>query len=344
MRSAEKDFGSTIHNEKEKFKISLDVQHFKPNEINVKVADREVIIEGRHEERQDNHGFISRQFKRRYFLPHDCDADSVFSSLSSDGILTVSANKAKEIKNKETVIPIKMCETCPNNELKTNIEKKELRVSDDLKKKDTGAGKKNMEIMLKEDHCCLLRPEFLGALSGTEKMQNKKEATNLSVSANTSAATGQSKIATTEKTDRLSAGMSETMVSETATVGKTETCGMSSSGKSEKAETLLCGLSSAKTEKGETSGQAVEEKMGQTETVACGITSEILIAKAETSEAAKSEMSNIKSMFNETIQIQESSSSSYSSSMASSIKETTEKISEIVNDISAQLKEAAENI
>lgn len=53
----------------EKFEVILDVQQFSPNEISVKVTDRFVIVEAKHEEKQDEHGYVSRQFTRRYMLP-----------------------------------------------------------------------------------------------------------------------------------------------------------------------------------------------------------------------------------------------------------------------------------
>lgn len=46
---------------------------------------------GKHEEKQDEHGFVSRHFTRKYTLPPNYKPDSVTSTLSSDGILTISA-------------------------------------------------------------------------------------------------------------------------------------------------------------------------------------------------------------------------------------------------------------
>lgn len=73
--------------------VILDVQQFGPGEITVKTSDGAIIVEGKHEEKPDEHGFISRHFKRRYLLPKDVDIEKIVSSLSSDGILTVSAPK-----------------------------------------------------------------------------------------------------------------------------------------------------------------------------------------------------------------------------------------------------------
>ncbi|EFA07114.1 protein lethal(2)essential for life [Tribolium castaneum] len=101
------DSGSTIQQDKDKFQVILDVQQFAPNEITVKTSGNSIIVEGKHEEKQDEHGFISRHFVRRYLLPQDHDINDVVSSLSSDGILTVSApKKSLQQPAGERVVPI----------------------------------------------------------------------------------------------------------------------------------------------------------------------------------------------------------------------------------------------
>lgn len=76
-----------------KLKVSLDVQQFTPSEITVKTVENAVIVEGKHEEKADEHGFVSRHFVRRYVLPKDIEVENVISSLSSDGVLTITAPK-----------------------------------------------------------------------------------------------------------------------------------------------------------------------------------------------------------------------------------------------------------
>lgn len=84
---------SNLKFDEKQVQVILDVQQFAPGEITVKTSEGAVIVEGKHEEKQDEHGFISRQFKRRYLLPKDVDIEQIVSSLSSDGILTVSVPK-----------------------------------------------------------------------------------------------------------------------------------------------------------------------------------------------------------------------------------------------------------
>ncbi|XP_031765471.2 protein lethal(2)essential for life-like [Galleria mellonella] len=106
LAAAARDVGSTIKSDKEKFQVNLDVQHFAPEEISVKTADGYVVIEGKHEEKKDEHGYISRQFTRRYALPEGCNPETVESRLSSDGVLTVVAPKVTPALKNERVVPI----------------------------------------------------------------------------------------------------------------------------------------------------------------------------------------------------------------------------------------------
>ncbi|XP_050582225.1 protein lethal(2)essential for life-like [Bombus affinis] len=96
---------STVKTDKDKFQVILDVQQFKPEEINVKIVGNSVIVEGKHEEKQDEHGWISRQFTRKYLIPEQCDVDQVTSSLSSDGVLNITAPRKDEpkVQNERTV-------------------------------------------------------------------------------------------------------------------------------------------------------------------------------------------------------------------------------------------------
>lgn len=97
-----------IKSDDEKFQINVDVQHFAPEEVDVKVVDGQVIVRGKHEEKQDEHGYVSRQFVRRYALPQGCLPDTVESKLSSDGVLTVTAPKVLAMPSTgERIVPIK---------------------------------------------------------------------------------------------------------------------------------------------------------------------------------------------------------------------------------------------
>ena len=103
---ARQESSSTINLTKEKFEVILDVQQFTPDEITVKASNNTVVVEGKHEEKQDEHGFISRQFTRRYILPTGYEVNDLVSTLSSDGVLTVTAPKRPPPNAGERIVPI----------------------------------------------------------------------------------------------------------------------------------------------------------------------------------------------------------------------------------------------
>ncbi|CAD7004593.1 heat shock protein 23 [Ceratitis capitata] len=109
---------------KDGFQVSMDVAHFKPSELTVKVVDNSIVVEGKHEEREDDHGYISRHFLRRYTLPKGYDANKVMSSLSSDGVLTVMAPKP-QLEDKSNERHIQIQQTGPAHlNVKDNTEEK----------------------------------------------------------------------------------------------------------------------------------------------------------------------------------------------------------------------------
>lgn len=110
------------------FSVLLDVKHFSPEEIAVKVVGEHVEVHARHEERpvsllagakseslaevgwgrqqeakagplkplpfQDEHGYVAREFHRRYRLPPGVDPAAVTSALSPEGVLSIQAAPA----------------------------------------------------------------------------------------------------------------------------------------------------------------------------------------------------------------------------------------------------------
>lgn len=97
---------------KDGFQVCMEVQQFKPSELTVKVLDNSVVVEGKHEEREDDHGYISRHFVRRYALPKGYDPNKVVSTLSSDGVLTVSVPKP-QIEDKSDARQIQIQQVGP---------------------------------------------------------------------------------------------------------------------------------------------------------------------------------------------------------------------------------------
>uniref|UniRef100_A0A8C5V1G1 Alpha-crystallin A chain n=1 Tax=Microcebus murinus TaxID=30608 RepID=A0A8C5V1G1_MICMU len=98
-----------VRSDRDKFVIFLDVKHFSPEDLTVKVQEDFVEIHGKHNERQDDHGYISREFHRRYRLPSNVDQSALSCSLSADGMLTFSGPKVQsglDAGHSERAIPV----------------------------------------------------------------------------------------------------------------------------------------------------------------------------------------------------------------------------------------------
>lgn len=93
--SVEKVFSSSITLSDNEYEISLDVSAFQKDEILVKVKEHEIIVSGEHDEREDEFGYVSRQFTRKFILPDIYDPDTISSMLADDGKLTIKAEKKK---------------------------------------------------------------------------------------------------------------------------------------------------------------------------------------------------------------------------------------------------------
>ncbi|KAM6986423.1 crystallin, alpha B, b [Aplochiton taeniatus] len=90
--------------DKDCFVLNLDVKHFSPEELTVNICEDLITVHGKHDDRQDDHGFVSREFLRKYKLPASVAAADVTSSLSGDGVLTVTAPRS--FSGPERTIPI----------------------------------------------------------------------------------------------------------------------------------------------------------------------------------------------------------------------------------------------
>ena len=51
------------------FEVKVDVQHYSPEELNVKLVGNKLTITGKHEQKQDEHGYVAREFSREFEVP-----------------------------------------------------------------------------------------------------------------------------------------------------------------------------------------------------------------------------------------------------------------------------------
>merc|ERR1711983_419374 len=76
-----------VKEDPKQFQVSLDTSLYRPDELKISV-------EANHEEKaEDGSKLVSRRFVRKYTLPQGCQAQTVTSNLSSDGVLMITAPK-----------------------------------------------------------------------------------------------------------------------------------------------------------------------------------------------------------------------------------------------------------
>lgn len=75
------------------FTAFVDVHLFEAKEISVKTIDHTIVVECKHDSREDNHSAVERHFVRKFNLPYEYDMSLVKSTLSKDGILHLEAPK-----------------------------------------------------------------------------------------------------------------------------------------------------------------------------------------------------------------------------------------------------------
>uniref|UniRef100_A0A023EHX9 Putative cpij005645 heat shock protein 22 n=1 Tax=Aedes albopictus TaxID=7160 RepID=A0A023EHX9_AEDAL len=91
----------------DEFEVNINVDEYKPDEISVKASNKYVTVEGKHEDKNDENGYVLRHFIRRFKLPEGHDNEKIASSLSSDGVLTITAPKlALPEPEKDRTIPV----------------------------------------------------------------------------------------------------------------------------------------------------------------------------------------------------------------------------------------------
>uniref|UniRef100_A0A2A4JB35 SHSP domain-containing protein n=1 Tax=Heliothis virescens TaxID=7102 RepID=A0A2A4JB35_HELVI len=78
---------------RDRFQLCIDVHHFKKDEISVKAHPEYVLIQGKHE-KDNEQGYVLRQFIRKFKLPDGCIPSKIECKMSPDGMMTVTAPRS----------------------------------------------------------------------------------------------------------------------------------------------------------------------------------------------------------------------------------------------------------
>lgn len=101
---------SRVQYDDDTYKILVNVEKYKPEELVIKTVDNTVLVEAKHEEKtSDGRSYATQSFNQSFTLPKGVNPESVSSSLSKEGVLIISAPLPKALKSSssERLVPIK---------------------------------------------------------------------------------------------------------------------------------------------------------------------------------------------------------------------------------------------
>jgi len=107
--NSEQNGVSKVQYDDKNYKILVNVENFKPEELVIKTIDNTVHVEAKHEEKtSDGRSYSTKSFNQSFTLPRGVNPESVTSALSRDGILTLSAPLPQAIQQQdsERLVPI----------------------------------------------------------------------------------------------------------------------------------------------------------------------------------------------------------------------------------------------
>lgn len=74
------------------FWVTLDIKHYKPEEVTLKVDGHELVVSGKHYNEISN-GYDSTEFQRKYAIPNTIDMNTLTSNITPNGVLCIKATK-----------------------------------------------------------------------------------------------------------------------------------------------------------------------------------------------------------------------------------------------------------
>lgn len=108
--NSEQNGVSRVQYDDDTYKILVNVENYKPEELVIKTIDNTVHVEATHQEKtSDGRSYSTKSFNQSFTLPRGVNPDLVSSALSKEGVLTISAPLPQPVKSvtNERLVPIK---------------------------------------------------------------------------------------------------------------------------------------------------------------------------------------------------------------------------------------------
>lgn len=157
----------TVKNDANQFQILLDVSQFTDKDVEVKTIGSEVIVHAKHDEIEDEHGKVSREFTRRILLPLGVDPMNIVALYDSKGILAIRAPKeVTEKVGKETFIPVDKESPVRSSRPASSAANASTTVKSESSKRDPSSGRKSAD---------QVRSEFFKSFESQSPLTKTKE-------------------------------------------------------------------------------------------------------------------------------------------------------------------------
>lgn len=107
---------------KNMFQCFFNVSQFTPEELEINIVDNFIVIHGKHDEKTDEHGFVSREFTRRVRIPDDVEPHTIKSVFKRNAVLIIKAPRKviKPASDRGRIIPIEMQKPLASEKEMTN--------------------------------------------------------------------------------------------------------------------------------------------------------------------------------------------------------------------------------
>ena len=109
--NSEQNGVSRVQYDDDTYKILVNVESYKPEELVIKTVDNTVHVEATHQEKtSDGRSYSTKSFNQSFTLPRGVNPDLVTSALSKEGVLTIAAPLPQALKGpaaNERLVPIK---------------------------------------------------------------------------------------------------------------------------------------------------------------------------------------------------------------------------------------------
>lgn len=170
------------------YTVKLYAKSFRADELRVKVKERNIIVEGKHNASNDHQHFMTNHFVQRFVLPPGSKPEEVTAVFTDKNVLILSIPRHEVPPPVERIVPIEVKLTESSSEKLTPTENKEEKKVDRKEekkedKKDEKKEERKTEKTTKKPTTAKPKPEQIEQVTFEEVEESSEEKTQTSTGA-----------------------------------------------------------------------------------------------------------------------------------------------------------------